>query len=129
MTHNPFANAYPVGGRPWSAEEDAILLNARKEGTQFGDIASAMNRTIPAVKNRHGYLKMTDEQRRALNQQKTKAKTQTIRMKIEHDHERVPAVPNEVWEDRNRRMAQPRTLTAWLMGDPAPGTSALERRA
>lgn len=38
-------------------------------------------------------------------------------------------VPDHVWEDRNRRLMAPKSLTARLCGDPEPGRSALERRA
>ena len=47
-------------------------------------------------------------------------------------HPRVqppPNVPSDVLHDARRRLTAPRTLTAWLCGDPAPGQSALERRA
>jgi hypothetical protein len=37
-------------------------------------------------------------------------------------------VPPHVWEDANRRAAAPRTLSAWICGDPAPGQSALDKR-
>jgi hypothetical protein len=35
--------------------------------------------------------------------------------------------PQEVLIDRDRRLLAPRTLTAIMMGDPAPGQSALDR--
>jgi hypothetical protein len=31
-------------------------------------------------------------------------------------------------QEAHRRNAAPRSLTAWLMGDPAPGQSALDKR-
>lgn len=37
-------------------------------------------------------------------------------------------VPPEVIEDRVKRLMAPRSLTAFLMGDPAPHQSALSRR-
>jgi hypothetical protein len=43
-------------------------------------------------------------------------------------HEPRVAVPTELRADANRRAAAPRTLSAWLCGDPAPGQSALDRR-
>ncbi len=36
-------------------------------------------------------------------------------------------VPDHVWTDANRRLNAPRTLSAWICGDPAPGYSALDR--
>lgn len=38
-------------------------------------------------------------------------------------------IPPEVEADRDRRLLAQRSLTATLLGDPAPGFSALERRA
>lgn len=37
-------------------------------------------------------------------------------------------VPPHVREDANRRAGAPRTLLAWICGDPAPGQSALDKR-
>jgi hypothetical protein len=37
-------------------------------------------------------------------------------------------VPDYVLADANRRMNAPRTLAAWICGDPAPGQSALDKR-
>jgi hypothetical protein len=37
-------------------------------------------------------------------------------------------VPAEVIEDAIHRLTAPRSTTAWICGDPAPGRSALERR-
>jgi hypothetical protein len=121
--HNHFANAYPVGGRPWSAEEDAALISARDAGQRFEDIASDLKRTINSVKCRVSHLRLSADQKRALTLQKKQAQPATVRMKIEHNSERAPSVPDEVWEARNQRLAAPRTLTGWLMGDPpAPAT-------
>jgi hypothetical protein len=38
------------------------------------------------------------------------------------------SVPVDVWIERSRRLAAPRSLTASIMGDPAPGYSALDRK-
>lgn len=40
-----------------------------------------------------------------------------------------PIVPGDILAERDKAMNQPRSLTAHLMGDPAPGRSALDRRA
>lgn len=39
-----------------------------------------------------------------------------------------PTVPAECMEERERALAAPMSLTALLMGDPAPGRSALDKR-
>lgn len=38
-------------------------------------------------------------------------------------------VPETALQDAKRRLTAPRSVTAWICGDPAPGQSALERRA
>ena len=35
------------------------------------------------------------------------------------------SVPEEVWEDRNRRLMAQKSLTATLLGDPEPGRAKL----
>lgn len=37
-------------------------------------------------------------------------------------------VPMEVWVERSKRIAAPRSLTASLLGDPPSGYSALDRK-
>ena len=45
------------------------------------------------------------------------------------DHGLSRATPSaEQLEDRTRRLLAPRTITAELLGDPAPGQSALDKR-
>jgi hypothetical protein len=39
-----------------------------------------------------------------------------------------PEVPDDLWDDRDRRANAPRSLTAWFFADPAPGYSALDLR-
>lgn len=38
------------------------------------------------------------------------------------------AAPSEAVEDAHRRMAAPRSITAFVFGDPPPGYSALDKR-
>ncbi len=38
------------------------------------------------------------------------------------------AAPTQVFVEADRRTRTPRTITAWLCGDPAPGYSALDRK-
>lgn len=38
-------------------------------------------------------------------------------------------IPSAVLKDAIRRNSAPRSVTSWICGDPAPGQSALERRA
>jgi hypothetical protein len=118
MTHNPHANAHPVGGRPWSAEEDAIVLKGIKAGERYADIAVNTSRTVHALKARARYLGLSLAERRAIRAQRVRPKT--IAMRIDHVVERAPVIPEEVLQDRLRRSMAPRSLTAILCGDPEP---------
>lgn len=39
-----------------------------------------------------------------------------------------PRADPSLFEERDRRLATPKTLSAWLLGDPPPGYSALDRK-
>lgn len=41
----------------------------------------------------------------------------------------MKAIPDEVFADAYKRASAPRSITAFVFGDPAPGFSALDRRA
>ncbi len=36
--------------------------------------------------------------------------------------------PAQAWAEASRRLNTPRSLSAWICGDPAPGYSALDQR-
>ncbi|WP_029581976.1 hypothetical protein [Bradyrhizobium sp. URHD0069] len=120
-THNPYANAYPVGGRSWTIEEDQALLAMMREGKRNQQIADKINRTIHAVKSRYRYLGLSVEERASLRRMKRLAQPPVIRMKIDHVTDRAPVIPLEVLEDRARRYTAQRDLTAIICGDPEPG--------
>ena len=122
MTHNPHANKYPVGGRPWTDEDDRTALAMKDAGLALKDIAECLSRSIPAVKCRAHYLKLTPEQRRKEKQSEPPPAAEIYNFAIK------TIVPDSVIEDRNRRLMASRDLTARLMGDPAPQYSALAQR-
>jgi hypothetical protein len=123
MSHNPrwYQKANPVGGKSWSDEDDQTRLAMVREGVPYKDIAAKLNRTIAAVKSRVRYTGMTIEERAATRRARLKNEQPVIRMKIDHVTERAPSIPDEVWDDRNRRLMAQRSLTAMLCGDPEPG--------
>jgi hypothetical protein len=47
----------------------------------------------------------------------------------EREEQQAPGRPtDEMMADARRRATAPRSITAWLAGDPAPGRSALDKR-
>jgi hypothetical protein len=117
MAHNPYANAYPVGGKPWTAEEDEILLNGRKANKGYEDMRSMLpGRSIGAMKARRTHLCRSAEQRLAI-QHRHKIARRTGPLQ-NHTVEPPVIVPPEVLAERERRFAVPKSLTAMIMGDP-----------
>jgi hypothetical protein len=137
MTHNPFANAHPVGGRVWTEQEEAILLRMLAEGATKQQIADSLSgRSLASVKCHIRYMRLPAEQKAEEERRQKRSRLERKRGAPSlHAIKRVssevgsPVVPPEVLEQRNRRLMAPRDLTAILLGDPAPGFSALERRA
>lgn len=114
--HNPYANAYPVGGRPWSPEDDRIVAEMKSAGHSHPEIAERVNRTALAVTGRLQYLKTSPEEKtRRLQRRRDREHARSIGQ-FENPQKSDP--PPHVIEDRNRRLSVPRTLTAILMGDP-----------
>lgn len=126
MTHNPHASAYPVGGVPWSAEEDATLIASKTAGLQYYQIADQLpKRTVAAVKCRYRQIGLTPEVRAALALKKSKPSIRATRIQ----YAVAPAVPPAVLRDRDCRLTARKSLTAIICGDPPAGYSALERRS
>ena len=115
MTHNPFANAHPVGGRPWTNEEDATVARMLQEGFRLQQAADAIGRTLYAVQSRLRFLN-NDRPKRARKTGRNHVCSESVNV----------IIPPEVEADRARRYMAPRSLTAILMGDP-PFPAARER--
>jgi hypothetical protein len=85
---------------PWLAIEDQVLRNLHGLGIPLSKIAAALGRSVPAVNYRLARLR---------------AQT-AIRERQARDADL-----------ESRRPQRPASTTALLMGDPAPGRSALDR--
>lgn len=130
MPHNPYWNRHPVGGKPWEAEEDAILRAMTLEGKTYPVIAGVLKRSHDAVKNRAIAIISLEDREAANFLKRTNRIMPTKYQKTTHTAEtRMEAVPPHVFEERNVRALAPRSLTAILMGDPPVGFSALGKRA
>jgi len=119
-------------GIRWTAEENQLLDKLRKENRSIEEIAAQLGRTGSSVESRIHWLALTPEQkvRRNLHiqdyreRQKYRGPTQQAN-RAEATTKPCPLVLAE----RDYRLSlAPRDLTAALMGDPAIGRSALDRR-
>ncbi len=127
MTHNPHWHKYPVGGNPWSAEEDECLQTLKMRFT-YREIAAQINRSPAAVGARIRLLSMTKEERQRYEAGKHRNRRKEESALTNHRADEM-VVPDEVWTDRNRRInAGYRDLTAMICGDPRPGQSALDQK-
>lgn len=113
-------------GRPWTPHEDATLLAMREAGENCGAVADKLNRTAAGVWSRYSALTRSKEEAEAKKARRRQQATADPARKALVDY-RV-TVPDEVIEERNRRLMAPKTLTGWLQGDPPAGFSSLERR-
>jgi hypothetical protein len=119
MTHNPYWNAHPVGGRPWTQEERSTVVEMLAEGKSPAEIAARINRTKHAVRSHIQYQNCDKaEKQRRQNERRERARSK-FRNQINGENPFVKEeIPAHVIEDRNRRLAAPRSLTSMLMGDP-----------
>lgn len=108
----------PVDSRPkfsrakrWSSEDEKILMGLLAQNKTNKQISEAMGRSRKEVYSKVEYITRMG-----------KKKVHTVLTP------RV-SVPVERLEDRERRMAAERDLTAEFFGDPRPGQSALDKRA
>lgn len=115
--------------KDWSADEDAILRQLRGEGRSFPYIATQIpGRTYGACHSRWCYLHMSGEQLQA-RRTRSNAKRKSLPSLNTGIHVVVTGRPTEdILVKRDAYVNAPRPLSAWLLGDPPPGYSALDRR-
>lgn len=109
----------------WTDEETATLLQMRREGHSFHDIADALGRQYRAVRSKWDTIHETAEQRETRRQRQRRQYQASRPANVKpHVHERLEARPTEeMLAERDRRLALP----APAFGDPLPGYSALDR--
>ena len=66
--HRPYANAHPVGGVPWTSVQDDTVRAMLKDCHTNEAISEALGRTMPAIKARIRWLKITRDMRDVRNQ-------------------------------------------------------------
>lgn len=114
----------------WTAEQDQTLHAMVIEGKTYREIADALGRSYQSVKSRVLWIEIPAEVRRDSNRKKRERQVYKGPAEVRREQAQGNKVSPEAIEDRNRRlMARTQMdLTGMLMGDPAPGCSALERR-
>ncbi len=117
----------------WSLEADEKLLELRKAGLNWAEIGKAMGVSKRSAEGRFRWINITPErrERRIENERVRRAKNRAPTIRSSRPPSQVHTVqrpPDDIMADRDRRHAAPKTLTAWLCGDPPPGWSALDRR-
>ena len=118
--------------KPWTEEmtERSRQMKARGGATN-GEYLAAFGRTRKAVMARLRYLDRPEvRQAQAVQKAAYRRTNEVYRAKL--DGRTTPdrhVAPPEVIEDAIRRASAPRSVSAWICGDPPPGWSALERRA
>lgn len=116
----------------WSDEETQHLLDHMKtHGRNFKVIAKLMGRTHQSCEHRWRWINMPADQlkSRSVREAARKAKIRKLEKGIKHDLPvRKLIVPDAVLFDRDRRLCAPITINTLILGDPAPGFSALDRK-
>lgn len=115
----------------WTKEQDETMARMLAEGAKLPAIAEAIGRTAVAIKCRRRYLSLSVEQRSEENRawkaaNRPAGSRKSVRGRVAPPADRF--LPPGALEDAQRRLYAPRSLTAVLCGDPAPGRSALDRK-
>lgn len=103
-----------MGWRHWTEEQDRQAIDLVARGASDAECIAAVGRNLQACKMR-------------LNRQNIEIGPRRTRKKPMNRAAGL-IVPDSVYEDAARRMSAPRSITALVMGDPAPGHSALDRK-
>ena len=103
-------------GRPWTEEEDNTLMQLRRDGVTWEDIAERQRRSVKAIRSRYCDLR-------------------SGRVRLRRPNLHAEPAPNvrlmpEMLADRDARMEASwrRTPTQEFFGDPPPGYSALDKK-
>lgn len=111
-------------GQPYTAAEDAVILQTKKPG----EAALLLGRTYEAIAYRKGLLRMNAQSKEKL-QLRRKAYRKTHHVRILLSPEQAVVIPEAVLLERARRLAAPHeSLTSFICGDPRIGYRALDRK-
>lgn len=109
--HNPQARRKPGISSTWTEDQIAEMVIKREvERKRWSQIAKELGRPLSTCSYQYRQYEEA-----------------TIAPKRDAVTPRI-SVPDEVWSDAKRRNLAPRTITSSIMGDPAPGQSALDKK-
>jgi hypothetical protein len=114
----------------WTPEHDAIALEMSAADASIEDIATRLGRTKKSVSGHLRWLRLPPE-RQALESSRRRGGDKPLPQFNQRRVAQVPAdfVPVSVLQERDQRNAlMPRSITAFIFGDPIPGRSALDQR-
>lgn len=115
----------------WSDEETERLLGLMKaHGRDFKTIGRLIGRTPQSAEHRWRWVSLSAEDI-AERTKRDKIRQAAIRAAVKaRDGLLVPkmVIPDDVANERNRRMSAPLTVSAYVLGDPPVGFSALDRK-
>lgn len=116
----------------WSDEETERLLDLMKtHGRNFKVIGHLLNRSPQSAEHRWRWTTLSRDQ---ILEKAAKERVRQAAMRAAYRSQGnvKPAakieVPDDVIIERNARFSAPRTISAFVLGDPPPGFSALDRK-
>lgn len=114
--------------RLWTNEETDMARQLVVSDATNQECIEAINRTRHACRARLRYVDNEDVRLKMSSRGKHRSPNKSKSKGINHVAEGMRGVPDEVVADAQHRACVPRTLTAWVFGDPPPGHSALDKR-
>lgn len=116
----------------WSDEETQRLLDLMKtHGRDFKTIGKLMKRTHQSCEHRWRWINMPVDQLDG-RKRRENARKAVIRQTAKGTKHDLPVrkivVPDHVIAEQVRRMSAPLTISAFVLGDPPLGYSALDRK-
>lgn len=112
----------------WTPEKDAKLRELKAKGLCYKEIAQQLGLSVAAVKCHWLYLHLSPAGKRNYLDKHNASRRDRHTAPKAHYVATPEIVPPEVWAERNARLAAPKTITGWLMGDPDPTRSALAQK-
>jgi hypothetical protein len=115
----------------WSEEETGRLLDLMKtHGRDFKTIGRLLGRTPQSAEHRWRWVTMPEDQIQE-RVRKDKIRQAAIRAAAKGKHGAPISkmeVPHDVIIERELRLAAPMSVSAFVLGDPPTGFSALDRK-
>lgn len=121
----------------WDEEETQRLRDLMKtHGRDFKAIGKLMGRTHQSCEHRWRWINMPADQLERRNAAEAKRKKELRAAEASEGPakaydfivRKTMIVPDDVFTERNQRLAAPRTIGSLILGDPLPGFSALDRK-